>query len=264
MLVPLTRETFNSLIPRVATGPQYLYCWGNFSDLLRRLLISIVAVAIIVLFLGTLFGEEFGFFRFFLGIVAGLYWLWGPVFLASRRNWECRKFPYAGFWRGEVLDVYVSEELVGKKETVNSRGDLVVLEDRQRRLNLEVGDETGFTTVLQVPLQRNHQGILPGDVAEMLVLSSRSDLGRIAQTSDIYIATSKIWVSDYPYLQRDAFIEVSRRLQSEEPPRPHRSRRRDNRASDESVEPSPKRREPRGQTARQPRIPPRQPRWHDE
>lgn len=256
MLVPLTRETFNRLIPRVATGAQYIYCWGKFPDLLRRLLISVVGVAIVLLVVRSILGENFGFFYFFLGITIGLYWLWGPILIASLRNIECRKFSYCGFWRGEVLDVYVSEELIGKEETVNNRGDLVVVENRERRLNLELGDESGFISQLQVPLQRNHQGILPGDIAEMVVLSNRSDLGRIAQTSDLYIPSHNIWVSDYPYLQRDTFIEVGRRLQPEERPR----RRRRN-GDDDSV--PDQRRGDRGGAIVPRKRTPRRPTWDD-
>ena len=211
MLIPLTRKTFENLVPAVATGPQYVYCWGKFPVLLLRLLVSIVGVTVILL-LGGLLGEGFGFIRFFLSIAVGLYWLWGPVLWASLKNIEARKFPYSGFWQGEVVDVYASEELIGKEETVNERGELVIVENRERRLNLVVGDETGFTSRLQVPLKRYHQAIAIGDAAEMVVLSNRGDLGRISKTSDLYIPAHNIWVSDYPLLLHEAFIEVSRRL----------------------------------------------------
>ena len=213
MLIPLTRKTFETLVPRVATGAQYVYCWGKVSDFLRRLLISIVGVAIVILGIGLIVGPDIGFFRFLLSLIVGLYWLWGPVLWASLRNLEYRKVSYSGFWRGEVLDVYLTEELIGKEETVNDRGDLVIVENRERCFNIEVGDESGFSTRLQVPLERSHQAIRAGDMAEMLVLSNRKDLSRISKTSDIYIPDNDIWVSDYPYLQREAFVDVSQRLQ---------------------------------------------------
>lgn len=56
---------------------------------------------------------------------------------------------------------------------------------------------------------------MPGDLAEMLVLSNRRDLSRISKTSDIYLPDNNSWVSDYPYLQREEFINISRRLQAE-------------------------------------------------
>lgn len=226
MLIPLTRKTFETLIPRVATGTQYVYCWGKVSDFLRRLLISIVGVAIVIFGIGLLVGPDIGFFRFLLGIIVGLYWLWGPVLWASLRNLEYRKFSYSGFWQGEVLDVYLTEELIGKEETVNDQGDLVIVENRERCFNIEVGDETGFSTQLRVPLDRSHQAIRAGDAAEMMVLSNRKDLSRISKTSDIYIPDNNIWVSDYPLLEREAFVDVSQRLHAREKLERERSNRR--------------------------------------
>jgi hypothetical protein len=213
MLIPLTRKKFEELVPPVATGDQYKFYWGKPSDFLRRLLISIAAVVVITL-VRFLIGEGFDILIFSVGFSVGFYWLWGPVFLASRRNREVRRYPYSGFWEGEVLDVFVSEELVGTEETVNNRGELVIVENRERCLNLEVGDDTGFYTKLQVPLKRDHRAIRPGDTAQMLVISNRPDLSRIAQATDIYLPDCNLWVSDYPFVRRDLFVDVSRRLVS--------------------------------------------------
>ncbi len=211
MLVPITRQKFEQLIPLIATGPQYAYVWGQLPDFLKRLLISVIAI-VVVLLLKLFFGEAFDGLSLLLGIIAALYWLWSPIYWATLRNLEMRRYPYSGFWRGQVVDVYVTEELIGTEETVNNRGELVIVENRERRLNLDVEDETGFATQLQVPLRRTHKGIAAGQIAEMLVLSYQPDLGRIAKITDIYIPSLNRWVSDYPYLQRESFVQVSRKL----------------------------------------------------
>ncbi|MBW4444554.1 MAG: phosphate ABC transporter permease [Plectolyngbya sp. WJT66-NPBG17] len=231
MLVPLSRKKFEDLIPLVGTGAQYKYCWGKFSDVLRRVLVSISALAAILL-IRTFFAsgelqDVLQAVTFFVGIFALVYWLWGPAIQAGVRNAACRRYKYAGFLRGEVFDVFVTDEVVGTEESVNNRGDLVVTENRERRINVEVGDETGFATRIQVPLKREHQAIRIGDTAEMLVMSDRPDLSRIARVSDVFVSRVGVWVSDYPYLQRDEFEAVSRRLNTievepdeyEEPPR---------------------------------------------
>ena len=215
MLVPITRQKFDELIPSISTGAQYAYYWGKGPDLLRRLLISLAAV-VVVFILGGLLGQGL---QTILGLTAGLYWLWAPVLWASLRNNEYRRHNYSGFWQGQVVDVFLSEELIGKEETVNDRGDLVIVENRERRINLRLGDETGFSTTVQAPLQRNHKSIRPGDMAEMLVISNRPDLSRIAKVSDVYIPNANLWVSDYPYLQRDVFTQVSRALKYDQPVR---------------------------------------------
>ncbi len=211
MLVPITRQKFEQLVPILATGPQYAYFWGKFPDLLKRLLLSVIAV-VGVLLISSFFGEWFAGLRLVLCIIAGLYWLWSPVYWATMRNMEMRRYPYSGFWRGRVVDVYVTEELIGKEETVNNRGELVIVENRERRLNVEVEDETGFGTRLQVPLRRIHKGIAAGQEAEMLVLSYQPDLRNIVQTTDIYIPSLNRFVSDYPYLQPESFAQVSQKL----------------------------------------------------
>jgi hypothetical protein len=211
MLIPITREKFEQLIPFIATGQQYAYYWGKVPDVLKRVLISVISIFCVWL-LGALLGEGFYGLRLLLGIITGLYWLWGPIYWATRRNLEIRRYKYSGFWRGRVVDVYVTEELIGQQETVNKRGELVIVENRERRLNLEVEDETGFYTRLQVPLRRLHKGISRKQVAEMLVMSYQPDLETIAKTSDIYIPSLNLWVSDYPYLQREFFVQVSSQL----------------------------------------------------
>ncbi|NES94655.1 MAG: phosphate ABC transporter permease [Desertifilum sp. SIO1I2] len=212
MLIPLTRKKFEELIPTIATGNQYKHYWGKFPDFLRRLLISVIGVVVAFFARIATLGSSSGILIFALGITVGTYWLWGPIFWASRRNATYRKHPYSGFWQGRVLDIYVTDDVVGTEETVNSRGELVIVENRERRLNIEVGDKTGFYTELQVPIRREYRAIRPGQIALMLVMSDRPDLSQILQTSDIYIPKLKLWVSDYPCLRRDVFEEVSQTL----------------------------------------------------
>lgn len=253
MLVPLSRKKFEDLIPLVGTGAQYKYYWGKLSDVLRRVLISISAVAgalLIRAFFAT--GELQDVVQavtFFLIILALVYWLWSPAIQAAVRNAGYRRYKYAGFLRGEVLDVFVTDELVGTEESVNNRGELVVTENRERRINVVVGDETGFETRIQVPLKREHQAIRIGDTAEMLALSDRPDLGRIAKVSDIFVSRVGVWVSDYPYLRRDEFEAVSRQINTIEPEEdyrePPRSRRNEQRWDEEYDEPRPRKRIPK-------------------
>jgi hypothetical protein len=229
MLVPITRQKFEQIIPILATGPQYGYFWGKFPDFLKRLLISLLSVVGVSL-LRVFFGSSLDGLILLLCIVAGLYWLWGPIYWATLRNMEIRRYPYSGFWRGEVVDVYVTEDLIGKEETVNNSGELVIVENRERRLNVEVEDENGFGTRVQVPLRRIHKGIAAGQVAEMLVLSYQPDLRNIVKTTDIYIPSLNRFVSDYPYLQPDVFAQVSQKLSQfedeEEPVKRVKNKRR--------------------------------------
>lgn len=212
MLVPLTREAFEAVIPLVATAQQYRYYWGQSADLIKRLLISVIGVVAVLLLKGIFFRQGWDVLLLPLGITAGLYWFWAPVWWASRWNLACRRFSYAGFWQGEVVEVYTTEELVSTEETVNPQGELVIVENRERWVNLKVTDDQAFSTTVQAPLQRQYQVIRPGDLAQMLCFSNRSDLSRIAKVSDLFLPDHNLWVSDYPYLRRDAFEEIAARL----------------------------------------------------
>ncbi|MBU7583354.1 MAG: phosphate ABC transporter permease [Nostoc sp. TH1S01] len=225
MLVPLTRQKFEQIIPLIATGQQYKYYWGKFSNFLQRLLVSVVSVVVILL-TKALFGLEFGPILFFLGVIGALFWLWFPVFQASVRNAKCRRYKYSGFFRGRILDWWITDQLMGKQETVNSKGELVIVENREKRLNLEVGDDTGFSVELDAPLRPFHKAIARGQIAEMIVMSNRPDLSTIEDFSDVYIPSRDLWVNDYPYLRRDFFGEVSRRLREDQQDRPRRRRRK--------------------------------------
>jgi hypothetical protein len=224
MLVPLTRQKFEQVIPLIATGLQYKYYWGKFSNFLQRLLISVVSVVVILL-VTVVFKLEFASIVFVLGIISAFFWLWYPVFQASMRNLQCRRYKYGGFFRGRVLDWWITDQLVGKTETVNNKGELVIIENREKQINLEIGDDTGFSIEFVAPLRPAHKVITRGQIAEMVVMSNRSDLSSIEEFSDIYFPNRNLWVSDYPYLRRDFFNEVGRRLREDQQQKPRRRRR---------------------------------------
>ncbi|MGV2391041.1 MAG UNVERIFIED_CONTAM: hypothetical protein LVR29_31325, partial [Microcystis novacekii LVE1205-3] len=93
--------------------------------------------------IGNLFGPGGLTIKLIFDIIAGLYWLWGPVYRPVFAIIPISHLPYGGFWRGRVFDAFVTEELIGEEERVNKRGELEIIENRQRCINLEIGDQTG-------------------------------------------------------------------------------------------------------------------------
>ncbi|GAA6622248.1 phosphate ABC transporter permease [Scytonema sp. NUACC26] len=227
MIVPLTRQKFEQIVPLIATSSQYKYYWGKFPDFLQRLLLSVVAAAVVLL-IRFLFGvSELTPILFILGLTGALYWLWGPVFWASMRNAKYRRYKYGGFFQGRVLDFWITEEVLGKQETVDNKGDLVIIENREKRINVEVGDESGFTVEYKAPLRVSYKVIARNQMVEMVVASNQPDLSRIEEISDLYIPSRDVWISDYPLIRRDFFTEVSRRLRDKYSDRPRRRRVRE-------------------------------------
>lgn len=211
MLVPLTRETFEQVIPLIATGAQYKFAWGKSKDLLSRLLISLLIVVSIWL-VGLVFGSGAEGIQLICFIIGGLYWFWSPIYVASVRNNSYRRFPYAGFWRGRVLDVYITEEIVREDQQADRFGRLEIIENREKRINIEVGDREGFRVTVQAPVKRIYKLIARGQVAELLLLSKQPDLERIDKFTDLYLPQFDLWVGEYPYLRRDIFRDISAEL----------------------------------------------------
>ncbi len=210
MLVPLTDESFKQVIPAIATGEQYRYYWGSPQDFLQRLLVAVIGI-VVAIAVGS-FLPDFESVALILGLVTGLFWYWWPVCQASWRNREFRGYRYAGFWEGEVVDVFRSDRKVGTEETVDKTGRLVLIDKLETQLNLELEDENGFQARFRVPLKKEHKGIRRGMLAQMVVLSNDPRLGRIEKYTDVYLPEKDIWVSDYPYLKRDLFQFVAQRI----------------------------------------------------
>ncbi|MCW6035557.1 hypothetical protein K4A83_04610 [Spirulina subsalsa FACHB-351] len=239
MLIPLTREKFEQLVPAVATGAQYAAIWGSWQNFLGRLLIS--AVGVIIIWLLYLVFGDLGGLKLLLTIIVGLYWLWSPVYFASVRNSKYRRFKYSGFWRGQVLDVFISDDVVSEAESFNQRGDLVIVENRERRINLEIGDSTGFRTIVKAPLRRTHKLLKPGQQVECLVMSNQPDLSRIQEVSDVYIPSQNLWVGEYPCIRRDFFVDMSEDIRQNRgrPSQPIRTRQRPPEWEEEDYPPRP-------------------------
>jgi hypothetical protein len=234
MLIPLTRAKFEQLVPAVATAPQYRAMWGSVQDFLQRLLISVLGV-VVVLLINVLSGGALPGARLIMGVIMGLYWFWSPVYWASIRNSKYRRWKYSGFWRGRVLDVFITEDLIREDESFNNRGELVIVENRERRINVKIGARSGFRTIVKAPLEKTHKLLARGQVAECVVMSNVPDLSEIKQVSDLYVPEVQLWVGEYPCLRRDFFTEVSAELGRSNParrspppvvPRSRRSRRR--------------------------------------
>ncbi|MFM7888216.1 MAG: hypothetical protein ACKPCM_16340 [Pseudanabaena sp.] len=215
MITPLKRKNFDELIPAVPTYEQYQYYSGNGQNVFRRVAISIASVIIFTILYNRVNENSPNSFAavamFVFAALGGLYWMLEPVVLASIRNAKLRRFAYCGFWQAEVLDVYISQEVLAKEEKVDSRGRMDVSYDAESFLNIELGDETDFVTTLRLPMRRELKRIQPEQTVYMLLFSNDRRFGRVSrQTSDAYIPQYNLWVGDYPYLRRDAFIDLTR------------------------------------------------------
>ncbi len=215
MITPLKRKKFDELIPAVPTSDQYQYFWGKSQDVFRRILISVALLVVFSLLYNRTPDNFWGLILFIAAGLGGLYWMLGPVSSAIRKNIEVRSLSQCGFWEAEVLDAYLSEEVLARQEDFDRRGRMEVSYDTQSFFNLELGDRTGFVTTLRVPMRREYKRIKPRQLVCMLLLSNDPRFRRVSKTTtDAYLPQINIWVSNYPYLRRDVFLDLTRYMLS--------------------------------------------------
>ncbi len=219
MITPLKRGKFDELVPAVPTSDQYQYFWGSSQAVFQRILISVALLVVFGLLYNRTPDNVWGVVMFICAGLGGLYWMLGPVAQASIRNAKLRKFDHCGFWQARVLDVYLSEEVLSKQESVDSRGRLEVNYNTESFFNLELGDRSGFVTTLRVPMRREYKRIVPKQMICMVLLSNDSQFRRVSKLmTDAYLPQLNIWISDYPFLRRDVFEDLTRYMFSRKQP----------------------------------------------
>ncbi len=213
MLLPLNREQLDQLIPPIPTSDQYSYYWGTGQDFFRRLLISAAIASIAWILHFRVIGTTWELVIFLVGALGALYWLLVPVAIAARRNAQLRKYPYSALWYATIDDCYLSEEVSTKQEEVDDRGRLEVSYATESFINLELGDDDDRTLTFRAPLQRGYKRIESEQAICLVIFAADPQFQRLSRfTSDAYIPKLRLWVSDYPYLRRDSFKDLLRRL----------------------------------------------------
>ncbi len=219
MIIPLKRKKFDELVPAVPTSDQYQYHWGSSQDVFRRILISVALLVVFGLLYNRTPDNVWGVVMFISAGLGGLYWMLGPVFWAGRQNTKLRKFEYCAFWQAKVIDTYMSEEVLAKQESINRRGRLEVLHETESFFNIELGDRTGFVTTLRVPMRCEYKRITPRQMVCMILFSNDRSFKRVSKvTTDAYLPQLNLWISDYPYLRRDVFTNLTQYMLSRSQP----------------------------------------------
>jgi hypothetical protein len=209
MLIPLRPGELTRLIPAVATGPQFNACSGTPGQLLQRVLIAAIGGVISLLISQTIaFSSRWGAVWLVIGVVFGLYVLWGPILEAGRRNATLRRYPAAAIFEGQVADLFTREVVEEMREQADRSGRLQMVENRRTWLTLELEDEDGYLGRMRFPMEKKHQLIRRGMVVRTLVLSDRKDFSRIGALTDAWLPQLKLWVGEYPFLLRPAFEEL--------------------------------------------------------
>ena len=210
MLVPLRPGELQRLIPGVATGNQFAAAMGNARNVLQKIMISSIGGVITLLISQSQVTSQFYSLWLVLGVIFLLYILWSPIYEASRKNAELRKYNSAAIFEGKIIDVFTKELIQDRHEQANKEGNLELVENRRLWMILELADEDGYLGQLRFPMNQKHQNIRSGLIIRCLVFSNRNDYSSIQDISDAWIPQIRQWVGEYPFLLRPAFEDLCR------------------------------------------------------
>ncbi|MFS8796073.1 hypothetical protein NW807_02515 [Synechococcus sp. R70.1] len=214
MLLELTPEECESVIPLVPTRLQYTAYWSDALNSVGRIITAIL-VGVALLVLSRAFGEGsfLGAVSFLAGFLSLLYpFLWGPLYTISRRQMAFREIPYGGLFFGQVLSTRRYEVVVEERKKLDEDGELYIEEVRERQFEMEIGDETGVTYRVRARDDPRYRRIVKKQSVLALVKAYSRDLRRRPTLSEVYVVKLGEWVGDVSYLDREAFLQLADEL----------------------------------------------------
>ncbi len=207
-MIPLRQNELDKLIPFVATSNQFTSALGNPRKILQRIIISSIGGVVTLLISQSQVTSQFYSMWLILGVVFLLYLLWGPILEASRKNAKLKKYSFAAIFEAEIIDIYTQERVEDSQEQANKMGQLELVENRRRWLVLEIGDEDGYLSKIEFPLEDKHQSISQGSLIRGLIFSNNKDFSNILNISDAWLPRKRLWVGEYPFLLKPAFEDL--------------------------------------------------------
>jgi hypothetical protein len=204
----LTNGEVQKCLPIAATSNQYGYFWGTTDAAVQRVAISLLGVVLC----STINDFEIGTA---LQVPFATFFLWAPIALAARRNAAARAGEFVGLWRAEVKDIEVVEVLENTFDTArrkkSSRGNRRKVTSEMLLIDF-IDPISSFEVTFRIPNERRYDDVQIGDACELLV-SSDDDLFRnFVAIREAYVPELDVWVGEYPFLDRNGFVLVSKRV----------------------------------------------------
>ncbi|CAK0786622.1 hypothetical protein CVIRNUC_009836 [Coccomyxa viridis] len=199
-IVELRRDEAVAIFPGAPTAEQIQYCSGDSVTLWQRLGVSLL-LTLVTLKTTALAAGTFTFP------------IWYPSLRAALRNRSIKgKYRWMGLWRVAVMEVEVVLRYGPRFQQPNGRA---TVGREERLLRLLVGDTSGARSQLSVPYQKRYDAIRTGETAEVVVLSRSRKFESFKALKEVYLPECGLWVSDYPFLNREAYLECSLEIERE-------------------------------------------------
>uniref|UniRef100_A0A061QNR6 Uncharacterized protein n=1 Tax=Tetraselmis sp. GSL018 TaxID=582737 RepID=A0A061QNR6_9CHLO len=188
----LEPEDANSLIPAAPLPEQYSYYQG-------RNLVQSVGLSFVVGLAANAFTQAAP-----LAVGAASFPFLAPLLLATARNLPMRRFPYCGnARRGRRVAAGAPRQL--RRQSRGPRAG-------------PIGD-SGARARLQLETAAPSSAVQPGDRVEAVVVANDLELNSFKVVRELFLPDAGIWLSEYPFINRQAFQYLSTDLREGPPPR---------------------------------------------
>eukprot|EP00271_Cylindrocystis_brebissonii_P001557 TRINITY_DN11827_c0_g1_i1.p1 TRINITY_DN11827_c0_g1~~TRINITY_DN11827_c0_g1_i1.p1 ORF type:complete len:458 (+),score=105.75 TRINITY_DN11827_c0_g1_i1:622-1995(+) len=197
-IISVPPDTLAMLLPMSGSGRQIREQVGSPATWLRRAMVSLSS-AMVLYNVNVL-----------LTAVAAFYWVWAPMLSAARTNISLRlQYQYVGLWRTQVKAVRVMEEPWQQQ----GQGPGLGPARRGRTLQVVLGDESGGPTAqIEVRVGSSRVRVVPGEAAELLVVSDRRSLSRFVALREVFLPEQQAWLAEGACLERAVLEDMSAEL----------------------------------------------------
>eukprot|EP00890_Picochlorum_soloecismus_P004225 jgi/Picsp_1/4803/NSC_02171-R1_protein len=142
--------------------------------------------------------------------------LWWPWAQAANKNYGIRKQTrYGGIWRTTLRSIETGgrpRPRFGTSESAQARESVYTT---MRTTKIVLGEEDGAQTELMLPYDARFEVLQVGQPAEMIVLSDTLTFENFKAVKDVYLPESTLWLSEYPYIDRSEFLDISLNIERE-------------------------------------------------
>jgi hypothetical protein len=144
--------------------------------------------------------------------------LWWPWARAVNKNYGIRsKIEYGGIWRTTVINIEKGNRPRPQYNGTEERDEQMSRFSAMRSCHILIGEENGAQIEMTLPYDARFDLLQPGQPAEVVVLSNTTSFDDIKAVRDVYLPENGLWLSEYPYIDRSEFLDISLDIEREFP-----------------------------------------------
>jgi hypothetical protein len=220
-LMPISSDILSKIVPEKVTSEQMKNYWGlDSKDKLQRTLESVVVSyggAWIAWFVSFMAGNMIS------SVVGGTLifnWMYSPFIRARRKNnkFLMKNYRYA-ILKSKIVRLQrvtqkvINDRVVREKELFTTKDTNSYLKSKRDDVYLFalLSDADNRDLEVLTHWRDDYENLRIGMDCCTIVGSSNILFSEIGVIADIYVPSSDVWIGEYPYLQKNAFIKMLQR-----------------------------------------------------